>query len=69
MSQAPGQWQVLAFRWENVCPVRYYLYFDTLKQAMQHLDNCNLLYEDGRVKFPDYMPKFVTLFDMIQDPR
>ncbi len=50
-------------------PVRFYVYFDTLEQALQELSNRGLLYENGAVKHRDYIPKFVTLFDMIQDPR
>lgn len=69
MNGTPGKWRVLAFRWENASPVRYYVYFDTLEQALQELSNRGLLYENGAVKHRDYMPKFVTLFDMIQDPR
>lgn len=69
MTDTPGKWRILTFRWENASPVRHYLYFDTLEQALLELSNRGLLYENGAVKHRDYIPKFVTLFDVIQDPR
>lgn len=65
----PGLWRVTDFRQENGRSVQYFLYFDTEKQALEHLDNRWLLDEKSKAKWKLFTPQFITVFDAIRSPE
>lgn len=64
-----GQWRVPKVQWEDGRPVQYFVYFDTKKQALEHLDNQGLLDEKGKAKWKLFTPQFITVFDAIRSPE